>query len=132
MFLTPNEQEGLEAAGSRDTSDRGLASACESLAVRTDSVVCMTLGSKGCLIYEDGEISRVDAYNYTGEKDTCGAGDSFFAAFSTAKTAGADTATAARFANLAANVTIRKIGQTGSAAPVELLDCLKKLNGDSK
>ena len=80
----------------------------------------MTLGEKGCVTVEEGKIVYIPSYEVPSPLDTCGAGDTFLAAFACSKAAAAEIFEAAAFANLAANVTIKKIGTTGTASQREI------------
>jgi bifunctional ADP-heptose synthase (sugar kinase/adenylyltransferase) len=54
--------------------------------------------------------------------DFVGAGDTFHAAIAACLTAGGRAEEAAFLGNLAASVTVAKIGTTGTATPEEILD----------
>ncbi|MBQ7915303.1 MAG: hypothetical protein IJ315_00770, partial [Firmicutes bacterium] len=58
--------------------------------------------------------------------DIVGAGDSFLAGFSVAYGCGVKPYHALRFGSLVSNVTIHKVGTTGTATPVELRCALEK------
>ena len=81
----------------------------------------ITLGAEGCLVLNGGESHHVPALHVPPPVDTVGSGDTFLAALTTALACGADPVEAAGFAQLAAAVTIRKLGMTGAASPAEML-----------
>ena len=81
----------------------------------------ITLGDKGCLAIAAGQARRLPAVVVPPPIDTVGAGDTFLAAVSCGLAAGAAPWEAGLLANLATNVTIRKIGVTGTATPAEIL-----------
>lgn len=81
----------------------------------------ITLGADGCLVISGGESHRVPALPVPPPIDTVGSGDTFLAALTTALASGAEPLEAAGFAQLAAAVTIRKLGITGAASPAEIL-----------
>lgn len=124
VTLKPNEVEGYRAVnGKGDPRKASLEELIESagiLAARNGSNVCMTLGPRGCVIVEGGRTVYVPSYRVETPVDTCGAGDTFLAAFSCARAAGAEAFEAAAFANMAADVTIKKIGMTGTASHDEM------------
>ena len=124
--LKPNEVEGMRAVhkaiSTAGASLEEYASAAGTLALKNSSDVCMTLGPKGC-IYTDSKTNiHIPSYKVPNPIDICGAGDTFLAAFSCATAAGAAPYEAASFANLAADVTIKKIGVTGTASPEEIIE----------
>lgn len=129
VTLKPNEVEGMRALyGAYDPEKATLenyAETAKSLAIRNRSKIIMTLGSLGSL-YADEQTATAVIYIPSREVkppvDICGAGDTYLAAFSCANAGGAKAWEAAAFANLAAEVTIQKIGMTGSAAPWEIRD----------
>jgi rfaE bifunctional protein kinase chain/domain len=83
--------------------------------------VIMTLGPLGSVYSDGGEPIHITARNVSGPIDTVGAGDSFLAGFALAAAAGASRPEAAFFAGLCSEVTIQKIGTTGTASPEEIL-----------
>jgi bifunctional ADP-heptose synthase (sugar kinase/adenylyltransferase) len=62
-----------------------------------------------------------------GPIDVVGAGDSAIAGIACALGVGATNAEAAFIGNLAAAVTIKKLGTTGTATPVELVEKYERL-----
>ena len=92
------------------------------LAERTGRPVFITLGEDGQMIFNPGcrESIHVPAIPVTGEIDICGAGDATSSALVAALCAGATHEEAAILGNLASSVTIRKLGQTGTATPEEI------------
>lgn len=133
MYLKPNKQECLSALDrinkqsipdgtgcvSSPTTDE---EACLALAKINNAKVCMTIGEKGCLYSEGESVQHIKSRLVTGEIDPCGAGDTFLSAYSCAIAAGVSPSEAASFACLATEVTIKKIGQTGTATPREVLE----------
>ena len=84
----------------------------------TNRPVFITLGKDG-IAASDGSV--VSAARQTGPIDVCGAGDSTTAAIVCGLCAGATPQEAALLGNLAAGVTLRKIGTTGTASPQEMM-----------
>ena len=122
--LKPNEVEGCRVAFgeySPDMSFEHFVKAAETIAAQRNTSVCMTIGQGGCLLAKDGQTTLVSATPAQPPIDIVGAGDCFLSAFSLALAAKADPAEAAWFANLAAGVTVKKLGTTGTASPEEIL-----------
>jgi len=68
-----------------------------------------------------GVHGHVPAIPVQGPLDPVGAGDSASAGLISAFACGAEVEKAVAFANLAAAVTVRKLGETGTASPEEIL-----------
>ena len=91
--------------------------------------VYVTLGADGLLLI-DGEGRRhVPGIPVPGPVDPVGAGDSVTAGIVASLAAGATHLEGGLIGNLAASITVRQLGVTGTASPAELLDALKALNG---
>ena len=87
----------------------------------TGGPVAVTRGAEGILYVDDRETVAVSGLPLTGPLDPVGAGDTVVAALTAALAAGASPAQALHLANRAAAVTVRKLGQTGTASPDEIL-----------
>jgi bifunctional ADP-heptose synthase (sugar kinase/adenylyltransferase) len=99
-----------------------LAQAGASLARKNGRTAFVTLGKAGIAVYEpDGRRERVPTVEAQGKIDIVGAGDSALAAIAVFLCAGATPVEAAMLGNIAAHVTVRKIGITGAASPDEIL-----------
>ncbi|NLO36939.1 MAG: sugar kinase [Clostridiaceae bacterium] len=124
-LLKPNELECARAVGAEPNRSASLDDLTElalALVRRTGSTVCLTLGERGCLLAEPGRKPiHVPAVPVAPPLDICGAGDSFLSLFALALAAGMSGADAAAMASLASAVTIRKLGQTGTASREEIL-----------
>lgn len=99
-----NESEAAQLAsadGARDAAAR--------LAAEFDSIVILTLGSKGALLAVDGGIVHVPAPNVEA-LDTVGAGDTLFGTFCARLAAGAGPETAVRLAVTAAAIAVTSHG----------------------
>lgn len=81
----------------------------------------ITLGSQGCLVCENGETTQCAANKVEPPVDIVGAGDTFLSAIGTCLAAGASLKDAAKVANIASSVTVKKIGTTGTATREEIL-----------
>jgi rfaE bifunctional protein kinase chain/domain len=101
-----------------------LVSATRSLVDRWNSPLVVTRGDKGCLVCENEVMEQVFGVHIAGSTDPVGAGDTFVATLAALMSAGTNLAAAAWVANLAAAVTARKLYQTGTASPREILSLL--------
>lgn len=124
VILKPNELEGWRAINgdvspiSMDIKEQVIAA--HILAENNNAKVCMTLGKKGCVYADRKNMVHINSYIVEEPVDICGAGDTFLSAFACAIAAGAEAHEAALFANMAADVTIKKIGTTGTASTLEI------------
>jgi len=88
--------------------------------------VFVTLGEDGVLAASAGEVTLAAGIPAEPPIDIVGAGDSVLAGIAMALGAGATPAEAAELGNLAAAVTVRKIGTTGTATVEELAAMLRR------
>jgi len=86
--------------------------------------VFVTLGASGVLAASGEEVTHAAGIPAEPPIDIVGAGDSVLAGLAMALGAGATPAEAAELGNLAAAVTVRKIGTTGTATVEELAGML--------
>lgn len=102
----------------------GQAADLKTLAARWSSElardVFVTLGASGVLAASGDDVTHVPGIPAEVPIDLVGAGDSVLAGLAMALGAGATPAEAAELGNLAAAVTVRKIGTTGTATVAEL------------
>ena len=87
-----------------------------------NSRVLLTRGEKGIMAWDGREISECPALPVSGPVDIVGAGDSVTAAAVSSLAAGATLSEASQLAVLASNVTIHKIGTTGTASREEIME----------
>ena len=134
--LKPNEIECACAVGypgalpsASDEELAVVADAAEALAAQTGSDVCVTLGERGCLVCRDEKCVFIEAAPVEPPVDAVGAGDCFLSAFSLALASGASFPEAGFFGNLAASVSVKKLGVTGTATAEEILARYDGLNG---
>ena len=131
IIAKPNEVEAALLLG-RDIT--GLHMETEELAEigrdlqrKNDTPVIVTLGARGALWCEDGQVTLAPTVPAEPPLDIVGAGDTFLAAFCCAYAAGFDGAEAAAFGNLASGVTVKKVGTTGTASPAEIMAKLQEV-----
>ena len=127
-ILKPNEVECWKAVcgddGYLSAEEDVFLCAADRLAARNRASVFCTLGEKGSYFTDGNQQIRTPARKLSGELDICGAGDTTLSAFTCALAAGATTEEAAELAALASAVTVKKIGETGTASFEEILSQL--------
>lgn len=96
---------GLAGFSAMEDPQSGLRAAAE----QTDAWCCVTLGERGTMFVDDGEIGRIGAYAVS-PVDTLGAGDVWHGAFTLALAEGQPVKDAMRFASAAAAVKVRDGG----------------------
>ncbi len=87
---------------------------------RTGKTVFLSRGANGLLVAHDGGVTEVPGIQVLQRTDPVGAGDTVAAALAAAMGGGIPPGDAARFANIAASVTVRKLRTTGTATPQEI------------
>ena len=97
------------------------------LADRTEKPLFVTVGSKGILVFHDGQIEHVPGIPLETEIDPVGAGDSVSAATVAALCGGASYLEAAQVGNLVASVTVTKVGTTGTASHTEVINRFREI-----
>ncbi len=116
MILKPNAKEAVWCAlGKTEQSEENINAAGKALAARNRKPVFVTLAERGIRIFDGDRITGVPAVKVEGETDPTGAGDSVTAAAVLSLVSGATLEEAARTGCLAASVTVRQLGTTGSA-----------------
>ena len=122
-YLTPNWRESLGLLRESDSpmTPENVRRVGTSISRRFKSHVLLTLGARGIAFFDrDGGEPLVVAAEAQEVFDVSGAGDTVVAAFSLARAAGCDHATAVTLANRAAAVVVGKRG-TATVTPDELL-----------
>lgn len=117
VIIKPNE---FEAAGALGGGFSDPADAAKALSAKTGAPAIVTMGDKGAVWCEGKSAVFVRSTPAEPPVDPVGAGDTFLAAFAAAYAAGAAGPEAVEFANLAAGVTVKKIGTTGTANAEEI------------
>ncbi len=128
-ILTPNEVEASILSGVSIKNARDAAAAARILVARGARNVIITLGSRGVLAMT-GEEERFIPSLKVDCVDTTGAGDAFSGALATAIAEGQDLLAAAEFANVAAALSVTKLG-TAPAMPrrEEIDQALREMKG---
>ncbi len=128
----PNEYEATVATGLYEENMGGLPpdpvvdKAGNLLSERLGKPSFVTRGPKGISIHHDGGIDRLETVEIEGEIDTCGAGDTVDAGVAAALASGSTLMEAAAIGDMAAKITIKKIGTTGTATPEEIMAFFEK------
>ncbi|MHC4996147.1 MAG: PfkB family carbohydrate kinase [Planctomycetota bacterium] len=116
--LKMNEIEAAHHCGLDESVD--VLMVAESLRERTGQDVFVTCGAEGIVVAQEGESRLVPGIEVIEPVDTVGAGDTVMASLAACLGVGIDPVSAARVANLAASVTVRKLQTTGVASPAEI------------
>ncbi len=134
VIIKPNRFEAKRAIApdwNGNTVDNEEAKECAlALAQRTQKTVYVTLGEDGILVCHNDNLTHIPGIPIDGKIDPVGAGDSVSAGLvPTLCTLGLDAAVeAAYIGNLAASITVTKIGTTGTASPEEVLKQYRSLD----
>lgn len=121
-IVKPNELESARAVNMAPStvSPQDYLPVADALMQRTGKGVIITLGAMGAMCMQDEEACFVPGEHVPPPVDIVGAGDSFLSACALALGAGATMPEAVALGNLAAAVTIQKLGQTGTASAEEI------------
>ncbi len=113
-FIKQNESEIAAALGFPLEGEAALLQAGKELLNRLNAdVVLITRGSEGMtLVEKDGNVYHIPVTNISEVYDVSGAGDTVVATMMLAIVAGASCLDAAKLANYAAGVVVRKLGTT--------------------
>jgi rfaE bifunctional protein kinase chain/domain len=88
---------------------------------RTGKPVFLTRGERGILVADEKTVHEIPGIQVLEKTDSVGAGDTVIAALAAALGSGQDPSTAAKLANLAASVTVKKLRATGTSTQTEIL-----------
>lgn len=94
---------------------------------RTGQPVFLTIGKRGILTFHAEGPTLVPGVSASGPIDIVGAGDAAIAGITAALCAGATATEAAQIGCLAAGVTVRQIGTTGTASRRQMLDLWREM-----
>ena len=87
---------------------------------QTGKSAFVTRGSNGLIVVDEGRLDETPGIQIVERIDPVGAGDTVISALSAVLASGGSAAAAARLANIAASVTVRKLQTTGTASPDEI------------
>jgi rfaE bifunctional protein kinase chain/domain len=127
VIIKCNVSEALNALSREKMDEEGLSLEevkliGRKLARRNGRPVFITIGAKGMVACNEEGCTHVPTVVEPGPIDPVGAGDSALAGIACALGVGASNEEAALIGNLAASVTIKKIGMTGTANVAEILE----------
>lgn len=126
VILKPNLNEALRVIGWEAQKAQDERECIKELYRRAEAPVFMTRGAEGIMLCDDSGISQIPAVEVKGPVDIVGAGDSVLAGVAASLCAGATHVEAAMIGNLAASVTVKQIGTTGTATPGQILDAFEE------
>lgn len=124
-YIKQNEAEAAAAVGFTLCDKQSVYRAGQELVNRLKAeAVLITRGAEGMTLVErEGKISDIPVTNISEVYDVSGAGDTVVATMMLAVAAGASNLDAAKLANYAAGVVVRKLG-TATASPAELKNAI--------
>ncbi len=123
ITLKVNVKEVASITGHASADEKDLVTCmklAETLSEKIEGPVLLTRGENGIIYVNKNQKYQVNGIYVPGETDTVGAGDTVISAFAACMGAGANPRIALEVANLAAAITVRKLGQTGTAHPDEI------------
>ena len=112
-MVTPNRIEAEMLTGIKIANDADVEKVAEEICAMGVKNVIITLGSKGCLIREEGVSYRIDAFKVE-PVDTTAAGDTFNGALCVGLSEGMDLKQAAVMASKASSIAITRMGAQSS------------------
>ena len=112
-YFIPNETELARFSGMAVDDRESIVKACVRLHDKGVGTIILTRGSRGSLIYKDGEAIEVPSRKVKAV-DTTGAGDTFCGALCVALSEGKDVVESVGFATAAASLTVQKMGAQAS------------------
>ena len=112
-MVTPNRIEAEMRTGIKIANDADVEKVAEEICAMGVKNVIITLGSKGCLIREEGVSYRIDAFKVE-PIDTTAAGDTFNGALCGGLSEGMDLKQAAVMASKASSIAVTRMGAQSS------------------
>ena len=112
-MVTPNRIEAEMLTGIKIANDADVEKVAEEICAMGVKNVIITLGSKGCLIREEGVSYRIDAFKVE-PIDTTAAGDTFNGALCVGLSEGMDSKQAAVMASKASSIAVTRMGAQSS------------------
>ena len=112
-MVTPNRIEAEMLTGIKIANDADVEKVAEEICAMGVKNVIITLGSKGCLIREEGVSYRIDAFKVE-PVDTTAAGDTFNGALCVGLSEGMDLKQAAVMGSKASSIAVTRMGAQSS------------------
>ena len=125
MILKINAREAAEVIGKKLSSNEAVPQSetvtiASQLSKQRGTPVFVTLGEHGLVLADGDKIANIPGIQNVGKIDPVGAGDTAVAGLAAVIGGGGDLESAARFANLAASITVKKLRTAGTASRSEL------------
>lgn len=130
MILKPNRFEAIKGAGidtqseDEEIDQTMIQKAASQLYAQSKKPLYITAAEKGMYLYQpenNKDIIHIPTIDPSGSIDVTGAGDTVMSALIASLLGGASYAEAGLIANIASSVTVKKLNQTGTATPEEIL-----------
>jgi rfaE bifunctional protein kinase chain/domain len=130
VILKPNEVESVKAASALsgctaqqfiEQDIEGYMKAANIINKELGCDISITLGKRGNIQFSNKKAVHILPRDVYGPLDFCGAGDTFLSAYTISLAAGANREEAGQIAALASEVTICKVGQTGTVTEDEII-----------
>jgi len=125
-IVCPNEPELQMLTGRPTGDDEEVTVAARELIQRGAKKVLVTLGSRGCALFEGSAAGKFVATTKVKPVDTTGAGDSFLGALGAKIVAGQSLEEAMAYANEVAAVSVTREGTQKSFPSTSDLDCRER------
>ncbi len=130
LILNENELGTLAGTELADTDDEArFIKAAKSLPAGDDNTICVTLGRRGVFALIHGEPLLI-AGRVVDAVDTTGAGDCFVGAVATQLAAGKPIHDALAYANVAASISVQRMGAAPSMPTAEEVDAITRRPGE--
>lgn len=113
-IITPNEKEAAMLTGIEINSIDNAKQAAQILSSKGIKTIIITLGEDGALLYQNNQFNLI-ATNKVNAVDTTAAGDVFNGALAVALSEKKSIVDAVRFANIAASISVTRLGAQASA-----------------
>lgn len=123
--ITPNETEAECLSGIAIVDIESAKRAAQRIYVMGPSLVIITLGAKGCLVFDGQEYKRYLSYN-ANVVDTCGAGDSFNGALAASLSNGTSVQEAISYASAFASLAVERRGASNMPTHLEVRERLSQ------
>jgi ribokinase len=126
--ITPNQQETMHLVGINVKDVSSALKAAETFKAMGVSNSIIKMGSKGSVVYEDGEWEFIESVKVA-PVDTVGAGDSFAGAIALGVSQGKSIIESAKLANIVGAISVTKFGaQAGIPTMKEVQEFIKENN----
>ncbi|OED63302.1 ribokinase [Vibrio splendidus ZS-139] len=123
--ITPNETEAESLTGIEVMDIESAEKAAKAIHSKGLKLVVITLGSKGCLVYDGFEFKRYLSYS-ANVVDTCGAGDSFNGALAASLSNGISVRDSINYANAFASLAVERKGASSMPEDREVRHRMKQ------